>query len=57
MTYISKKERFTIVMSIIPILLWINVIYSLIMKFEMGLTVPVTIFITLVAFIFWITIV
>ena len=53
--YLTKKERYTIAMSIIPIIMWLNVIYLLIIGVDnMGLTIPVTIGITIVAFIFWI---
>ena len=53
--YLTKKERYTIAMSIIPIIMWLNVIYLLIIGVEnMGLTIPVTIGITIVAFMFWI---
>lgn len=53
--YLSKKERYTIAMSIIPIIMWLNVIYLLIIGVEnMGLTVSVTIHITIAAFMIWI---
>ncbi|WP_296849083.1 hypothetical protein [uncultured Methanobrevibacter sp.] len=53
--YLAKKERYTIVMSIIPIIMWLNVIYLLIIGVKnMGLTILVTISITIEAFIIWI---
>ena len=53
--YLTKKERYTIAMGIIPVIMWLNVIYLLIIGVDnMGLTIPVTIGITIVAFIFWI---
>lgn len=53
--YLTKKERYTIAMSIIPIIMWLNVIYLLIIGVEnMGLTVSVTIHITIAAFMIWI---
>lgn len=52
--YLSSKERYTIVMMIIPVFLWLNVLWNIVCKVEMGLTVPVTIFLTLTAIGFWI---
>lgn len=53
--YISKKERYTIAMSIIPIIMWLNIIYLLIIGVEnIELTVSVTIHITIAAFMIWI---
>lgn len=55
MRYISKKEQFTIVMSIIPIVLWINAIIT---PFIFGEFVPMNwilaLFITLCSFSIWI---
>lgn len=51
--YLRSKDKFTIAMATIPVLLWLNVVYCMICQFEMGVTIPVTILITVIAFVIW----
>lgn len=58
MRYISKKERFTIAMSIFPVFLWINAIITPLITGEWyPMNWLVALFITLCAFSIWIIVV
>ena len=51
--YLTSKEKYTIAMAIIPVFLWLNVIYCIICQLEMSVTIPVTVLITIIAFVIW----